>query len=110
MAPIAADANSLLQEPRSLPLAVLIRSPDVRQALRYGERQRPEHRSEGLLIDAQVADAPRTVTEITPLSRTCNRYLLSDNEYEALHFAYSGDLNRSRFLLGGRGLDHIPAN
>src|SRR6266545_3209539 len=29
-------------------------------AVRYGERQRPEHRSIGLLIDAQVADAPRT--------------------------------------------------
>src|SRR6266540_4307672 len=44
-----------------------------RQAVRYGERQRPEHRSGGLLIDAQVADAPRTVPEIAPLSRTRNR-------------------------------------
>jgi len=31
------------------------------RAVRYGERQRPEHRSVGLLTDAQVADAPRTV-------------------------------------------------
>src|SRR6266545_823739 len=30
-------------------------------AVRYGERQRPEHRSCGHMIDAQVADAPRTV-------------------------------------------------
>src|SRR5262245_2113702 len=44
-----------------------------RQAVRYGERQRPEHRSKGLLIKAQVADAPRTVPEIAPLSRTRNR-------------------------------------
>src|SRR5262247_618767 len=28
-----------------------------RQVVRYGERQRPEHRLRGLLIDAQVADA-----------------------------------------------------
>src|SRR5262245_21145609 len=28
-----------------------------RQAVQYGERQRPEHRSRHLLIDAQVADA-----------------------------------------------------
>src|SRR5215475_6600919 len=44
-----------------------------RQAVRYGERQRPEHRSKGILIIAQVADAPRTVPKITPLSCTCNR-------------------------------------
>ncbi len=44
-----------------------------RQAVRYGERQRPEHRSKALLINPQVADAPRTVPEITPLSRTCDR-------------------------------------
>src|SRR5262245_66502613 len=42
-----------------------------RQAIRYGERQRPEHRSISLLIDAQVADAPRTVPEVAPLSRKC---------------------------------------
>jgi len=35
-----------------------------------------EHRSKGLLIKAQVADAPRTVPKITPLSRTCNRNTL----------------------------------
>src|SRR5882672_1392544 len=32
-----------------------------RRAVRYGERQRPEHRSRGLSVDARVADAPRTV-------------------------------------------------
>jgi hypothetical protein len=36
-----------------------------RQAIQYGERERPEHRSIGLLIKAQVADAPRTVPETT---------------------------------------------
>lgn len=41
----------------------------VRDNERYGmgERQRPEHRSEGLLIKAQVAYAPRTVPQISPL-------------------------------------------
>jgi len=43
------------------------------QAVRYGERQRPEHRSVGLLIDAQVADAPRTASEIAPFSHKRNR-------------------------------------
>src|SRR5262249_61582502 len=70
-------ASALHIKPCSLPLAVLIRrafpytqsQADLwrfanactgRQAVRYGERQRPEHRSKGLLIKAQVADAPRT--------------------------------------------------
>src|SRR6266508_247938 len=44
-----------------------------RQTLRYGERQRPGHRLCDHIIDAQVADAPRTVPEIAPLSRTSNR-------------------------------------
>ena len=35
--------------------------------IQYVERQRPEHRSEGLLIDAQVADAPRTVNHAPKL-------------------------------------------
>jgi hypothetical protein len=34
--------------------------------LQYGERKRPEHRSKGLLIEAQVAYAPRTVMLATP--------------------------------------------
>ena len=50
-----------------------------RRALRYGERERPEHRSKGLLINAQVAHAPRTVPEISPLSRTCNRNTLLEH-------------------------------
>src|SRR4030095_1854331 len=33
----------------------------ARPPVQYGERERPEHRSIGLLIDAQVAHAPRTV-------------------------------------------------
>ncbi len=41
------------------------------KAVQYGERERPEHLSIGLLIDAQVAHAPRTVPEVAPLSRTC---------------------------------------
>ena len=48
-------------------------------AVRYGERQRPEHRSGGLLINAQVADAPRTVPEIAPLYSTRNRKLIKWN-------------------------------
>ena len=32
----------------------------------YEERQRPERRSKGLLIKAQVAGAPRTVTLVLP--------------------------------------------
>ena len=32
--------------------------------VRYGERERPEHRPRGLLIDVQVAHAPRTVSEV----------------------------------------------
>jgi len=43
------------------------------RAVRYGERQRPEHWSASLLADAQVADAPRTVPKIAPLFRTGNR-------------------------------------
>src|SRR5262245_36948810 len=38
----------------------------ARSLIRYGERQRPEHRSGGFLIDAQVADAPRTVPLSVP--------------------------------------------
>jgi hypothetical protein len=38
--------------------------------LMYGERERPERRSIGLLISAQVAHAPRTVPEILPQSLT----------------------------------------
>ena len=41
-----------------------------RQAVQYGERERPEHLSIGLLIDAQVAHAPRTVPEVAPLLLT----------------------------------------
>src|SRR5262249_36509355 len=36
----------------------------VRRAIQYGERQRPELRSKGLLIEAQVADAPRIVSTV----------------------------------------------
>ena len=35
-----------------------------------GSAERPEHRSRSLMTKAQVADAPRTVPEIAPLSRT----------------------------------------
>jgi hypothetical protein len=42
----------------------------------YGERKRPEHRSKGLLIKAQVAYAPRTAPQITPHSRTFFKRLL----------------------------------
>ena len=35
--------------------------------------ERPELRSIGLLIGAQIAHAPHTVPEIAPLSRTRNR-------------------------------------
>jgi hypothetical protein len=38
----------------------------ARPPVQYGERQRPEHRSCGLLIKAQVADAPRTVPLAVP--------------------------------------------
>ena len=41
----------------------------ARSPVRYGERQRPEHRSGDLLIDAQVADAPRTVPLAVPYAR-----------------------------------------
>src|SRR6266498_4489341 len=34
---------------------------DGRRAVQYGERERPEHKSIGLSIYAQVAHAPRTV-------------------------------------------------
>src|SRR5688572_2753321 len=37
-----------------------------RSSVRYGERQRPEHRPKGLLINVQVADAPRTVPLVAP--------------------------------------------
>ena len=43
------------------------------QTVQYGERERPEPRSIGLLIEVRVAHAPRTVPEIAPLSRTSNR-------------------------------------
>src|SRR6266540_1456262 len=35
-----------------------------RRTVQYGERQRPELRSRGLLIEARVADAPRTVPRV----------------------------------------------
>src|SRR5262249_28487393 len=44
-----------------------------RQAIRYGERKRPKHRSNSPLIKAQVAYAPCTVSEISPPSRSLNR-------------------------------------
>jgi hypothetical protein len=44
-----------------------------RQAIQYGERERPETRAISLLIDAQVAHAPRTAQEVAPISLTRNR-------------------------------------
>jgi hypothetical protein len=38
----------------------------ARCLVQYGERQRPEHKSIGLLIYAQIADAPRTVPPAVP--------------------------------------------
>src|SRR6266545_1922116 len=38
----------------------------ARPPVQYGERERPEHLSIGLLIDAQVAHAPRTVPPTVP--------------------------------------------
>src|SRR5262249_9337497 len=38
----------------------------ARSSVQYGERERPERKSIGLLIDAQVAHAPRTVPLAVP--------------------------------------------
>src|SRR5262245_28251015 len=66
-------SNPQNQSPPTIRRATLVpravnpqRVTEKRQAVRYGERQRPEHRSRGLLIDAQVADAPRTVPMVSP--------------------------------------------
>jgi RHS repeat-associated protein len=47
--------------------AKFISKSNQARLVRYGERQRPEHLSIGLLIDAQVADAPRTVPPRVPM-------------------------------------------
>ncbi len=49
-------------------------------AVRYGERQRPEHRSCGHMIDAQVADAPRTVPKIAVLIQQAFPYMQSQTD------------------------------
>jgi hypothetical protein len=41
----------------------------ARSPVRYGERERPGARSIGLLINAQVADAPRTVPLAVPYTQ-----------------------------------------
>jgi len=38
----------------------------ARFPVRYGERERPEHQSGGLLIEPRVAHAPRTVPLAVP--------------------------------------------
>src|SRR6266511_2341984 len=49
----------------------------ARPPVQYGERERPEHLSIGLLIDAQVAHAPRTVPPTVPYT-----HLQSDIDLE----------------------------
>ncbi len=64
----------------------------ARPPVQYGERERPEHLSIGLLIDAQVAHAPRTV----PPNRLCHSLSAAPENFPATASGRPSTISRRR--------------